>query len=364
MNKKGIALILSFIIIVILTILGSALLLRSISERVIAQQYAQSTQAFWLAEAGINCAVRELDDDFNISQADLIDACSANLGQGSYAVASLEDTIVGGLAARRVTVEGFVPAGAADPLRTVRVLIRQDIPPNFFDNAIYSAGEVDLNGNAYSVTGDVRFADEMDNRDNVDGTITQDPSISPLALLDFEELLAISQRQQNVYVMSGNQLVNEATGSTDFPANFWSAQGTDGIDNDGDTSIDEADEMVNVVYVDGNLTLKGNIGTIGGFFAVVGDVINTPDVTQDAVINGNGTIDGVIYTRGEFRINGGAGNLNIDGGVWAGEEARLNGNANVTYNPDFMDAIANLNLAGEAQIISWQETQNPYPLTP
>ena len=49
-------------------------------------------------------------------------------------------------------------------------------------------------------------------------------------------------------------------------------------------------------------------------------------------------------------------------GVWAGEGASLNGNADVAYNEAYMNALDALDVDGEVQIISWQETPNPYPL--
>jgi hypothetical protein len=233
------------------------------------------------------------------------------------------------------------------------------VPPNFYDNAIYSAGDVDLNGSAYSITGKVRYADSIDNTDNIVGEITQDSTISPLARLDFEQLRTISTAQGNLY---DEERLDDGDA---YPTTFWYTRGDDSVDNDSDGSIDEADEWVpNVVYVEGDLTLNGNIGTIGGFFVVVGDVINTPDISQDAIINGRGQIEGAIYTRGIFRVNGGGGNLNVNGGVWSGELARLNGNATVTYNYDYMHAIDLLNIDADFQVESWRESNNPWPLTP
>jgi hypothetical protein len=141
-----------------------------------------------------------------------------------------------------------------------------------------------------------------------------------------------------------------------FPDSFWYSEPTD--PNDPTTGTP------NVVYVESDLELNGNVGTIGGFFVVAGDVITNPDDTSDATINGNGEIDGVVYTLGEFRINGGGGGLNVNGGVWAGEEARLNGNAHIAYTEDYMAALEALDINVEVQITSWRDTQNPYKISP
>ena len=347
MNNRGAALIIVFAVILVLAILGSAILSRSISENNIAQRYSESTQAFWLAESGINRALYELRNNY-----DLNSVSATALGQGGYQVSIAQSG-----QNRIVTATGYIPfTGQARASRIIEATMSKTIPPDFYENAIYSGGDIDLNGNAYQVNGKVRYADELDyQHDYITGTETQDPSISPLARFDFTQMRALSVAQQNLYVVSGNKLINQATGSEAFPSSFWFSPPTD--INDGTTGTP------NIVYIEGDLALNGNIGTIGGFFVVVGNVITDPNATEDASINGNGQVEGAIYTRGDFDINGGAGNLNINGGVWAGDEAEMNGNTNITYNKVYMDSIKFLNLDASVQISAWRDTQNPYPLT-
>ncbi len=344
MNKKGSVLILSIFVIVILMILGITLLSQSISERNLARRYLNSTHAFWAAEAGIGRAVEELRSDYS--------QCGANRWSGvlSSVDGGYEVDVACSGQDRDITVRGFAPVAAPRIQRIVEATIRKDIPTNFYDNAVYSAGDVDLNGTAYTITGDVRYAGDCDNPDYISGDIVQDASISPLALLDFPQLLTISQSQGNFY--------DEARldAGDDFPDSFWYSEPTD--------PTDPATGVPNVVYMTEDLELKGNIGTVGGFFVVVGDVITSPDIIQEATISGNGQIEGMVYTRGEFRINGGGGNLNVDGAIWAGEEARLNGNAHIAFNQDYMTAIEGLDIDPDAQVVSWREDTNPYSLTP
>jgi type II secretory pathway pseudopilin PulG len=348
--KRGFALIFVFFVIAVLGILAAALLSRSISESNIARKNAESIQAFWLAEAGVHRALEELRDNYNQSGTNL---WSTALNQGGYFV---DIAIVD--QDREVTAHGFIPfTGTLRVERIIEALMRKSIPPNFYGNAIYTSGNVDLNGNSYNIVGNVLYAGSIDNTDNINGTITQDDSINPLARLDYQQLLTRSQAQHNVYTYNTKgKLVNQYTGQQGFPASFWYSPPSD--PNDPTTGVP------NVVYVMGDLELRGNIGTIGGFYVVVGDVITNPDVSYDATINGNGIVEGAIYTRGEFRINGGGGNLNINGGIWAGEQARLNGNATVSYNHDYMLAIQGLNINVEVQIYSWKEQLNPYQLSP
>jgi len=345
MNKKASVLILTIFLVVILLILGTALIARSISENNMARRNVDSTHAFWAAEAGVNQALEGLRSSYSQCGTAVFTGTLSSVDAG-YSVdvsCSGQDRII--------SSTGFVPAtGAIRVQRITEAVIKKSIPLGFYDKAIYSAGDVDLNGSVYSIDGDVVYADEIDNIDNITGDVTQDSTIVPLALLDFSQLLSISQAQGNYY---DEERLDDGD---PFPTSFWYEEPSD--------PLDPTTGVPNVVYVTEDLTLKGNVGTLGGFFVVVGDVITNPSDIQDATINGNGQIEGAIYTRGNFRINGGGGNLNINGGVWAGQEARLNGNAHIDYNDTYMSAIEALGIDASAQITSWKEQLNPYQLTP
>lgn len=369
MNRKAFALIFSLIVVVVLIVLSAAMLARSISESRIAEKHLRQTQAFWAAEAGVNGTLNNLRSDYSLSGEQTLTSLGA--GKGEYQATIVADIPNPG--DRTITMYGYFPSKAAYTIRReIEVVVNKTIPPEFYDNAIYSAGDIDLNGDAYSITGDVRYVGELDNPDNITGAIILDPLIGPLARLDFEYLLGESQAQNtDVYPDSGNvydvavsgKLVDPETQiEKPLPGEFWYTTADDGVDNDGDGETDEEDEWIpNICYINGDLKLSGSIGTVAGFLVVAGDVITSPDETYDATISGNGQIEGIIYTRGTFRVNGGGGaDLNINGGVWAGEETIFNGGVNAAYNADYMGAIESLNIAGTAQIISWQDLQNPY----
>lgn len=79
MVKKSFALIFVLIVIVVLAVLGGAMLSRSISEAHMARRAYESSQAFWLAEAGINYGLAQLKKgDFSGSNS------SSLSGNGSY----------------------------------------------------------------------------------------------------------------------------------------------------------------------------------------------------------------------------------------------------------------------------------------
>ncbi len=338
-NKGVFILVLSYMIIAVLLIISAAFIIRTINEKNLAYRDKESKEAFHLAEAGINRAIMQLWQDYDSSGTP-----SVNLGRGQYSVSItsiLPDK-------RQIISSGFIPLAANfRAKRTIEAIVRKYIPANFYDNAIYTAGELDLNGNAYAVNGDVIYGDTQaaTNTQNITGTITQDPSINPLAGLNFQQLYDISQSQGNFY--DAARLDKVKKGQDSFPVSFWYSPPTN--------PADPTTGVPNVVYIEGDLTLNGNIGGIGGLFVVAGDVLTNPLGTYDATINGNGMVHGFIYTRGEFRVNGGGGGLNVDGGVWAGTEAELNGNATVSYNKDYADAIRALNIDPGIQILSWRE---------
>ncbi len=338
MRKHAFTLVFGLLIIVVFAILLTGLVAKSVSERMMTRAYADSTQAFWLAEAGINRAFVELQNNYNLSGANLF---PTTLGQGSYAV-----SIATNGQNKVVTAYGYIPS-AVNPriTRTLEATFRKSIPPNFFDNVIYGAGNIDISGNSYSVNGNVIYADNFTNDDNVTGNIVHDPSIKPLARFNFTQLRQISVNQGNLYTQ---QRLNN---KDPFPVSFWNVPPSGG--NPG---------IPNVVYIEGDMVVKGNTN-VGGFFVVAGNVITQADATADATLSGNVNVAGAVYTRGTFRVNGGGNKLNIDGGVWA-SAVDMNGGVTLTYNAQYMSAIAGLNTNPEVQVLLWKDLDKPYKITP
>jgi len=335
-KQRGIIFVISCIVTILFLILSGVFFFISISEKGISERKKELSVAFYLAEAGIDKALNELRQNY-----DWQGLSSVSLGEGEYSVS------VGLEGNRRIVVSsGFIPDEAKFRVkRRIEAVIERVIPPNFYDNAIYCSGEVDLNGNAYSVTGNVLYFDEIDNPTNITGEVAQDTSIRPLSRLNFKQLYEMSKSQNNLYDETRLEAVQR--GIESFPASFWYIEPSD--------PEDHTTGKPNIVYIETDLKLRGNIGVIGGFYVVVGDILTNPESTYNATINGNGKINGCVYTKGEFEINGGAGGLNVFGGVWAGEEAELNGNAHIGYNQIYMEAIKALDLHTDLQIISWRE---------
>jgi len=329
MNKKGVALILVLVIVLVLVILGGAMLSRSIAEVNLSNRYLESVQAFWLAESGINQALIDLRLDYNTTS-----VASTTFGVGGYSAAitvNLDGT-------RTVTSTGFIPSSGTPRIQRILESVVNRLPhtpANFFDNAVYSSGDITLSGAAYSVTGDVIYSGTLTGTDSeITGDVTDDPSITPVARLDFDQLKTISQGQGNYH--DADNLDGP------FPASFW---------------FDEAAGIPNVVYLEGTFTLTGN-NSLGGFYVVGGDVV------YDATLGGNVNVEGAIYTLGSFTLNGGGNVLNVNGGVWSGGDTTIEGSSDIAYNADYMNAIKNLGIVTTVQMLSWDDTQDPITLVP
>ncbi len=335
-----------YLVVAILVTVGSAALVYSMTEQRAAQQSHSLSHAFQLAEAGIDDAIAKLRDPYSNNWSSWLGTGPIQVSNaGTYLTSVTQDGVI-----RKIQSTGTA-TGLMPGAKLVEAWVQRYIPSNFYGNVLYGAGNVDLRGNAYSVWGNVLTgtATPLQNTQNVQcqnaPCITQDPKAYPLPRLSFAQLQQIAQSQGNVY--DADRLKKIQQHQDAFPGSFCYSPPID--PNDPSTCVP------NVNYITADLVLNGNIGTIGGFFVVVGNVLTNPNAEEDTTINGNGQVAGVIYTTGDFVVNGGGGGLNVDGGVWAGDLARLNGNVTVQYNATYMNAIKNLNINADLQILLWRE---------
>ena len=327
-NRSGFVLPVALMVMFVISMGVYAGTIRSMTEIKAARLSASLNRSFHLAEAGVDFGLQYLNDPIQYWV-----GCNRTIGgiEGSAVVISCPDSnsrvLVG-----TGSVDGFT--------RTVEVVTQKNLPPNFFNYAIWGASSVEFDGNSYLVEGDV-FTSQVivDNGQNVDGTVyAGEDSANPLPVLDREYVKAVAAAQGHVY--NSNNLSQHR-----LPTSFWYIPPTD--PNDPTTGIP------NVVYIEGDLPLNGLI-SIGGFYMVVGDILTDGDENDNTTVRGNGTVEGAIYTTGQFRINGGGRGLNINGGVWA-SRAYLNGNSKVTYNGVYMRAIENLKVHPGLRMVSWRE---------
>ncbi|MBU1912313.1 MAG: pilus assembly PilX N-terminal domain-containing protein [Candidatus Omnitrophica bacterium] len=333
MNKRGAALIICYMVIAALILLASAFLTRSISERSVTGKYFDSTQAFWLAEAGLNKAIFELRTSYDGYPTSISGSLSSV--QGEYSA-----TITSDANDRIVTASGFIPSASA--VKTKRVIVATMIkrtPTGFYDNAIYSAGGVSI-GSDCEVNGDVISGGTVTGNVEEGYDITQNDTTlhnNGLPLLSFDQL-----QQKSI----DQGWYNPITHATTYPIDsFWYEA----------PSESNPTGTPNVVFVNGDFTLVGGQQVVKGFIVVGGNTV------YDAEIGGNASIDGCLYTRGNIWMHGGGGNIiNVNGGIWAGGTTTMTGNEQIDFNQDYMDAIEGLGINADVQVISWRETQNTY----
>lgn len=343
-KKRGMALIFALIVVLMLTISGSFVFFRSNSENRLSKASLEEAQAFLLADAGVNRAQYEIRHNFSLSGNNLYTTSS---GPGKY---NFDIPIIIG-SPRNYTVigRGCLPASCncislpnnCSMTREVevRMVEYQNTPTGFYDNAIYSAGDVEIGidsvgGNVFSggiVTGPI---DSGYTRTQNDPTL----QANGLPSLDFQALMQTSI-DQGWY--------NASTNVTTYPTSFWNIA----------PSPSNPIGVPNVVFVNGDFSIAGGHQVVGGFIVVGGNTV------YDASVSGNASIDGCLYTRGDIILNGGAGPhvINVTGGVWAGGTVQMNGNPHIDYNQEYMYAIRDaLNPSTDVRITAWKDSQNSY----
>lgn len=306
MNKRGVALILGFTVIVVLTILGGAIVSSSISERHFTERFIASTRAFWAAEAGLAKSAAQLptvepvsDDNFS--------------GDDNLEYEVPQPTPVSGYTNRWVinsTGRYILNQTTQDKIeRTVTAIVEKPEGPdsNIITNAIETTGELEISGNVTINPNEEEYVEEESS-------------------LTFE----------SVFGMSKDALKALADRTyTNPPSN---QQPVDGI-----TWVDLTGSNKYVISSD----WSGS-----GLLIVNG---NGEDVAL--AISGSWTFEGVIWVIGKLTISG---TPVITGAVFAESgadiENRLSGNATLTFETTTKDSVFDLVTQKlGANILSWQE---------
>lgn len=312
MNKRGIALIITFMVVAALTIFGTAVISRSVSERFIVQRKAESTQAFWLAEAGVAQALLQLKNSFD----NLSGIAATDLGSGQYSV----DTIVVEGANRRVIAHGYVPSQASfRTQRTITVLVESSggsspSDPNLLQYAIDTTGDIKIGGSA-----DIR-----------------PPSSSHQgSSLDFEEVFGMTQDQVKALAQ---QAQANGTGHlyTDPPANQQPVSGITWVELAGS----------NKYSISSNWNGSGLL------------VVNGNGMNLALEISGDWTFTGMIWVIGKIKISG---NPQITGAIFAesmaGIESDVTGNPTIGFDSAAVSSAFSLlgGGTGGITVLSWRE---------
>ncbi len=321
-DNKGSVLVIALMTTVTLLVIGYAMSVRSMANLKVAHTSVALSDALYSADGGVDGAITKLNDP-TLGLWNSCDVSYANSLGGEYVVRCPESNL------RKITSFGDVNAiDNRAVTRVVEVYGTRLAPNNFYGNAIYATNGIEFNGNSYQVVGDVvtGYTGTIDNTGNVQGDILQDVNYAPLPEIDLELLKQIAVNQ-------GNYFDSWTIKFRELPTTFWYAPG-----------------VANVVYIDdAGLTLRGN-DVVGGFIVLADETLESP-----IIMKGNATIEGVVYTKGDFAVDGGGHSLNINGGVFSGDMFVLNGGIDIQANQAYADAIQNLNPTTGFSILSWRE---------
>jgi hypothetical protein len=300
LSRRGVALILSFMVIVVLTILGTATFWRSISEKNSSQTSLASKKAFWAAEAGLARMAAQLPNTTAVSD--------NNFGGDTklqYSVPS--PTLVAGYSNRWTIISTgtYMLSGEQIP-RTITAVAEKPSPnPDLIEKAIETTGSL-----------------------KITGSVTIEPADSSKALSELSFI--------EVFGMSKDLVKTAATHTYTDPAN--DQQPVDGI------------TWVNVTG--SNKYVISSSGWSGSGLLVVNG--NGEDV---ALSISGGTFQGVIWVIGKLSISG---NPTITGAVFAESDAdienKLSGNATLSFSEIVKDnSFGLLTENAPVNFISWQE---------
>ncbi|MFH1645658.1 MAG: polymer-forming cytoskeletal protein [Candidatus Omnitrophota bacterium] len=254
MNKKGVALIICLIVIVILLVFSGALFSKTINDGNMVKRYVYSTEAFWLAETGIAEGIRNLPyagslsgqvkTDYAYSVAPLI-----SLGNSYYQIDS--------------TGTVTLPIGGSIS-ESVSVVVKTSPPdPSNFIHAIETTGSLITKGQAYTITG----------------------TVNELAEFDFSVLFGVTKETMRSYA---THLYNDDNFVAPVDAITWvdvdsgdlltvagDLQGSGILVISGDAHFSGTIDFRGIIYVIGELRLSGTPIVNGTVFAESGADIDT-----------------------------------------------------------------------------------------
>ena len=292
-NNRGVALVFSLLLSLILTSLLGALYLNVVSESQQANQHVNSTRAFWLAEAGIS----------TVKTNPGLSGASGSLGGANYTYnVSSPTPVLGTNDYWKVVSTGTVrlPRLPSDLIisRTISVIVETGmVDPSKFPHAIRTTADLVLKGAAH-----------------INGTSTQNDNT-----INFADMFGVSK---SIMKAGATHLY------TDF--NF-------GAPVNGITWVDVAS---------GNtLTISGNLSG-SGILVVNGNVH----------ISGTVDFNGIIYVIGALTMTGTVEtNGSVIAESSATADTLLKGTVDINYDHDqIMAALGNVQLLNK-EIVAWRE---------
>ena len=325
-DEKGMALIWFLLLITILLITSGGIYALSFQESKLVEIDKYRSQAFYLAEAGLDKKLQE------IRASNLSDISSTSFSNGTYAATYDAST-------KLITATGTYN----NVSRVVKAKVVKTLPPGV-KGALTSAGNLSFLGN---INVDGRDHDSSDNLTGDSGTYgassggtvsqggSSDIGGNGIAPANPANPATIEQNQSDNTWTTPEELLGVSTGSLDQYK----------------TSSAPSFPMSGIVYYTGNNITAPDFGTSSNPSTGILIVHNT---TADALLkNAHGTFKGVIIADNVVHINGTA---LIIGGVIAKTSTQTtgDGSAEVHYSSSVLSNLPTSNYS----LVSWEDTQN------
>lgn len=409
-NKKAVALIIGVSVVMMLTVLSTAILTRSVSEGSHARRYVDSTQAFWLAEAGAQRAVSELGGSWSGWTDDGVDnkiISDVTLGPGTYSVfvSDVSSTTINPV----ITATGHVPDSSTtnrierDILVDIAVTIKSP-----FNYAGYGKSVVALSGGGQTDSYDSSLGAYGGGNVGSGGDLGTDSSAAGAITLEGTSIVnGNANTGSGGTVTVGADATLNGTPSDSCAENYNSVtipSDLDALTSGGNYSLTSpsslsagdykfssislsSDGVLTLngtvrIYVSGNINITGNaqivvsdnvhIYTDGKVSAAGNGIANNTNIPANLLIYStySGGGDGVKFS-GSSDFYGAVlapdARIKISGGGDAygsliGDNFTVTGGGNIHYD----EALTSVTEGGSTSysVGSWQDQNNPYPITP
>lgn len=360
-NQKGMALLTTLIFVFILITFAVALLNMTSNDTKLSTLQRDSTEAFYLAEAGIEKALWYLNTSTD-NGGNGLDWRTTDTSLYPYGY--LEETYPDG----STNYYQITIVDDPDPNKDEIIITSKGVVSD--DNKVYGSRKIEVKAKkgispASNIAYNYAIASE--------GNLTFSGNVQTFGGdIHANENLYISGEGTNISVFNGDVTVsgetneyspgNENTDVQIYPKIDFDYYKQLAIDNGSyygsETSVvfTTYTELSGIHFVDGDIEIKADLDIIDGAIFATGEIRATGQQTinrtqsdeydnplaiiakGDITLSGDLYVEGVIQTEGTFTING---SITVYNGAVIADEGVLNGGAggiNITYDPDLLGA--------------------------
>lgn len=269
MNKRGIALIFTFLVIMVLSILLSSFFLSSINENSLVRRYVSSVRAFWLAETGIAEAVDNMPNNVN-----------GSLGSTNWTYSANTSLLTSPFYQIESTGSVQLPSGEMINRSLTAVVMTNAVDPNNFQHAIRTTVDLVTHGNVTISCADPAKCPNGPTEEFASlsfSTLFEHGTAEIKSFADY----VYSDPPNNVTPVAGITWVDVSEGQElRITSDTWSGNGI--LIVSGDAQI-TGGTFSGIIYVIGELRMSGNPTITGSILAEsaaeIGDTTLTGTVT-------------------------------------------------------------------------------------